>query len=98
MIKIIHYRIRFFFFEDKKKGTSGFESQMNLTIFSVNRNKKILIIAGIIFLIILMIIGIDISKRTSFPGEGILQEGITPADNPPELKENNSIPYYLAKQ
>jgi len=45
----------------------------------VDRNKKILIVVGIIFLIILLIIGIDISNRTTFPGaKGNLEERLTP--------------------
>lgn len=45
----------------------------------VDRNKKILLIAGIIFLLIMLVIGIDISKRTTFPGQkGNVQERIDP--------------------
>lgn len=47
----------------------------------MSKNKKIFLILGGIFLIIVIIIGIDISSRTTFPGsKGNLKERMAPAD------------------
>jgi hypothetical protein len=47
----------------------------------MSKNKKIFLLLGGIFLIIVIIIGIDISSRTTFPGsKGNLKERIAPAD------------------
>jgi hypothetical protein len=60
----------------------------------VDRNKKIFIIFGIIFLIILIIIAIDISTRTTFPGsKGNLQEEISPENSLLKLMKSDFKPY-----
>jgi len=47
----------------------------------MSKNKKIFLLLGGLFLIIVIIIGIDISSRTTFPGsKGNLKERIAPAD------------------
>jgi len=47
----------------------------------MSKNKKIFLLLGGIFLIIVIIIGIDISSRTTFPGsKGNLKERMAPAD------------------
>jgi hypothetical protein len=45
------------------------------------RNKWMFLIFGLIFLLIIIIIGIDMSKRTTFPeSKGNLKERITPSE------------------
>lgn len=47
----------------------------------MSKNKIIFLVLGGIFLLIMVIIGIDISSRTTFPGsKGNLKERIAPAD------------------
>ncbi|MBS9525153.1 hypothetical protein KIH41_10150 [Litoribacter ruber] len=47
----------------------------------MNKNKKLFIIIGVIFLLIMLLIGIDISTRTTFPGsKGNLKERMAPSD------------------
>jgi hypothetical protein len=47
----------------------------------MSKNKKLFLLIGGIFLIIMIIIGIDISSRTTFPGsKGNLKERIAPGD------------------
>jgi len=48
---------------------------------AVNKNKKIFIIVAILFLIIILLVGIDISSRTTFPGsKGNLEERLQKND------------------
>lgn len=48
----------------------------------MEKNKRIFIIIGILFLIIVLIIGWDIASRTTFPGsKGNLKERIAPQNN-----------------
>ncbi len=43
----------------------------------MNRNKIIFLVIGIIFLIVMVLIGLDISQKTTFPGsKGNLKERI----------------------
>jgi len=47
----------------------------------VNRNKKIFIVVAIVFLIIMIFIAIDITRKTTFPGsKGNLEERIPGKD------------------
>ncbi|MFD2201116.1 hypothetical protein [Shivajiella indica] len=47
----------------------------------MNKNKLIFLIIAAVFLITMIWIGIDISKRTTFPGsKGNLKERIAPSD------------------
>jgi hypothetical protein len=47
----------------------------------MNKNKKIFLVIGIIFMIIMVLIGVDIASRTTFPGsKGNLKERIAPSD------------------
>ncbi len=48
---------------------------------NINKNKLIFILFGFIFLIIMLIIGIDMSTKTTFPGsKGNLKERIEAGD------------------
>jgi len=56
----------------------------------MTKNKKIFLLLGGIFLIIVIIIGIDISSRTTFPGsKGNLKERIAPADTIKNYEQEN---------
>jgi len=56
----------------------------------MSKNKKIFIVLGGIFLIIMVLIGIDISSRTTFPGsKGNLKERIAPADTIKSYEQKN---------
>lgn len=47
----------------------------------INKNKLIFILFGFIFLVVMLIIGIDMSKKTTFPGsKGNLKERIEAGD------------------
>jgi len=47
----------------------------------MDRNKKIFLVAGLIFLIIMILIGLDIASRTTFPGGGKTQDRAAPVDS-----------------
>jgi len=48
----------------------------------MNRNKLVFIIMAAVFLLAMLWIGIDISKRTTFPGsKGNLKERMAPTEN-----------------
>ncbi len=52
----------------------------------MNRKKLIFLIIAVLFMIAMVIIGIDISSRTTFPGsKGNLKERIVPTDS---IKKN----------
>jgi len=47
----------------------------------MNKNKIIFLVIGAVFLLIMLLIGIDISTRTTFPGsKGNLKERMAPTD------------------
>lgn len=51
----------------------------------MTRNKLVFLILGMIFLIIMGLIGWDMSRRTTFPGsKGNLKERIAPATEEPK--------------
>ena len=55
----------------------------------VNKNKKIFIIVAIVFLLIMLFIGIDITQKTTFPGsKGNLEERI-PAQDTVQIERKN---------
>lgn len=48
----------------------------------MNKNKLVFIIIAAIFMLVMLWIGIDISKRTTFPGsKGNLKERMAPTEN-----------------
>ncbi|PRY90442.1 hypothetical protein [Mongoliibacter ruber] len=52
----------------------------------MNKNKLVFLILAILFLLVMLYIGYDISSRTTFPGsKGNLKERIAPSDS---LKTN----------
>lgn len=47
----------------------------------MSRNKWIFLVFGIVFLMVILIIGIDMSKKTTFPGsKGNLKERMAPSE------------------
>lgn len=46
----------------------------------MDRNKKIFLVAGLIFLIIMILIGLDFASKTSFPGAGKPSDSAVPTD------------------
>jgi len=53
----------------------------------MKRSKKIFLVLSGIFFLIMILIGVDISRRTTFPGSRkLLKESILPSDT---LEENN---------
>jgi len=55
----------------------------------VNKNKKIFIIVAIVFLIVVLLVGLDISSRTTFPGsKGNLEERLQRNDGADIKKED----------
>ncbi len=48
----------------------------------MNKNKLIFLILAVIFMIIVIIVGLDMSSKTTFPGsKGNLKERIAPSDS-----------------
>ncbi|GAB3658491.1 hypothetical protein GCM10028791_31480 [Echinicola sediminis] len=58
--------------------------------FNMKTKKKIFLIVSIIFLIIILLIGMDISSRTTFPGsKGNLKERIMEGEAQPKTDNRN---------
>ncbi|WP_293016338.1 hypothetical protein [Mongoliibacter sp.] len=48
----------------------------------MNKNKRVFLIIAVIFFLVMLYIGYDISSRTTFPGsKGNLKERIAPSDS-----------------
>ena len=61
----------------------------------MTKNKLIFLILGVIFLIIMVLIGWDMSRKTTFPGsKGNLKERIAPASEELKDEEKNQNNYF----
>ena len=57
----------------------------------MKRSKKVFLALAIVFFVIVLVVGYDISRKTSFPGsKKYLKESILPSDNEPSEADSTS--------
>ena len=57
----------------------------------MKKSKKVFVIIGVLFIVATIIVGYDISRKTSFPGsKKYLKESIAPSEDEKELLEVDS--------
>ncbi len=57
----------------------------------MNRSKRIFLIFGAVFFLILILLSIDIARKTTFPGSKPIHEENTDSTNTDSLKQDYSI-------
>lgn len=54
----------------------------------MKRSKKVFLALAVVFFLIVLVVGYDISRKTSFPGsKKYLKESILPSDNEPQVAD-----------
>lgn len=58
----------------------------------MKKSKKVFVIIGVLFIVGTVIVGYDISRKTSFPGsKKYLKESIAPSEEEQELMKEDSV-------
>ena len=58
----------------------------------MKRSKKIFLVFGVVFFLAMLVVGYDISRKTSFPGsKTYMEESILPSDDEPEIADTTKV-------